>query len=153
MPKTPRVFPHTRPPRIQNVRASQNRRPSSRRRSRLKLRQRRRDSPEHGDEGHGARRLSQSQGCMVSLVLPDKLRWWERGAAVAFQPHIHDRLVREAMVKIAEKFQSPGYLGPQAVADFDDLPPDDDRELRIRETFEQSAPEASDAVLSASAKS
>jgi hypothetical protein len=57
------------------------------------------------------------------------------------------------MVKIAEKFQSPGYLGPQAVADFDDLPPDDDRELRIRETFEQSAPEASDAVLSASAKS
>jgi len=41
------------------------------------------------------------------------------------------------MAKIAEKFQSPAHFGPQAVADFDDLPPGDDRDLRIRDAFER----------------
>jgi len=41
------------------------------------------------------------------------------------------------MTKIARKFQSPAHFGPQSVADFDDLPPGDDRDLRVRDAFER----------------
>ena len=57
--------------------------------------------------------------------------------ALAFQPHLHNKLVQEALAKIADKFQSPAHFGPQAVADFDDLPSGDDRDLRIRDAFER----------------
>ena len=57
--------------------------------------------------------------------------------ALAFQPHLHNKLVQEALTKIADKFQSPAHFGPQAVADFDDLPSGDDRELRIRDAYER----------------
>jgi hypothetical protein len=57
--------------------------------------------------------------------------------ALAFKPHLHNKLVQEAVAKIADKFQSPAHFGPHAVADFDDLPPGDDRELCIREAFER----------------
>jgi hypothetical protein len=45
--------------------------------------------------------------------------------------------VREVLTKIAGKFQSPAHFGPQVVADFDDLTPGDDRDLRIRDAFER----------------
>ncbi|HVT87942.1 MAG TPA: nucleotidyl transferase AbiEii/AbiGii toxin family protein [Tepidisphaeraceae bacterium] len=57
--------------------------------------------------------------------------------ALAFQPHLHNKLVQEALAKIADKFQSTAHFGPQAVADFDDLPPGDDRDRRIRDAFER----------------
>lgn len=57
--------------------------------------------------------------------------------AGAFHPHLHNKLVQEALAKITDKFQSPAHFGPQAVADFDDLPPGDDRDLRVRDAFER----------------
>jgi hypothetical protein len=57
--------------------------------------------------------------------------------AEAFQPHLANKLVQEGLAKIAEKFQSVGHFGPQAVADFDDLPPGDERDLRVRDAFER----------------
>jgi hypothetical protein len=57
--------------------------------------------------------------------------------ALAFKPHLHNKLVQEAMAKIADKFQSPAHFGPQSVADFDDIPPGGDRDLRIRDAFER----------------
>lgn len=57
--------------------------------------------------------------------------------ALAFQPHLQNKLVKEAVAKIVDKFQSPAHFGPQAVADFVDLPPGDDRDLRIRDAFDR----------------
>ena len=57
--------------------------------------------------------------------------------ALTFEPHLQNKLVREALTKIADKFQSPAHFGPQAVANFDDLPTGDDRELHIRDAFER----------------
>ena len=57
--------------------------------------------------------------------------------ALVFQPHLHNKLVQEALAKIADKFQSPAQFGPQSVADFDEIPPGDDRDLRVRDAFER----------------
>jgi stress response protein SCP2 len=57
--------------------------------------------------------------------------------ALAFHPYLHNKLVQEALTKIADKFRSPAHFGPQAVADFDDLPPGDERDLRIRDALER----------------
>ena len=57
--------------------------------------------------------------------------------ALAFQPHLRNKLVQEALAKIADKFQSSAHFGPQSVADFDDIPPGDDRDLRVRDAFER----------------
>jgi hypothetical protein len=57
--------------------------------------------------------------------------------ASTFQPHLHNKLVQEAMAKISDKFQSPTHIGPQSVADFDDLPPGEDRDRRVRDAFER----------------
>jgi hypothetical protein len=57
--------------------------------------------------------------------------------ALAFQPHLHNKLVQEAMAKIADKFQSSAQFGPQSVADFDDIPTGDDRDFRVRDAFER----------------
>jgi hypothetical protein len=45
--------------------------------------------------------------------------------------------VQEALTKVADKFKSPAHFGAQAVADFDDIPSGDDRDLRIRDAFER----------------
>lgn len=57
--------------------------------------------------------------------------------AAAFQPHIRNKLVREGLTKIADKFQSTAHFGPQAVADFDDIPPGEDRDFRTQDSFQR----------------
>ena len=57
--------------------------------------------------------------------------------ALAFKPHLHNKLVQEALTKIADKFKSPAHFGPQSVANFDDIPPGDDRDFRVRDAFER----------------
>jgi len=54
-----------------------------------------------------------------------------------FQPHLENRLVQEALVKIAEKFASPEHVGPKHVADFSDSDDPDERSQLQRDAFER----------------
>jgi hypothetical protein len=51
------------------------------------------------------------------------------GIAEAISPHLGNGLVREGMLKIREKFQSPEHVGPVGVCDFQEIT---DREERAR---------------------
>jgi hypothetical protein len=57
--------------------------------------------------------------------------------AAEFQPHLHHRLVQEALTKIAEKFASPQHTGPKHVADFEGLTETDARAIMQRDVYEQ----------------
>lgn len=54
-----------------------------------------------------------------------------------FRPHLGNRLVQEALSKIAEKFASPDHVGPKHVADFDDISDPDERARYQRDAFER----------------
>lgn len=54
-----------------------------------------------------------------------------------FQPHIQYGLVREGLEKLAEKFASPNHIGPNFVADFEDIEDEDEREILKRDVFER----------------
>ncbi|MBN1666852.1 MAG: hypothetical protein JW862_07175, partial [Anaerolineales bacterium] len=54
-----------------------------------------------------------------------------------FRPHLGNRLVQEALEKIAEKFASPEHIGPKHVADFEDLSDPDERARYQRDAFER----------------
>ncbi len=54
-----------------------------------------------------------------------------------FRPHLENRLVQEAITKIAEKFASPEHVGPKHVADFDDISEPDERARYQRDAFER----------------
>lgn len=51
--------------------------------------------------------------------------------------HIGNKLVREGFEKIGAKFESTEHVGPQWVADFDEIEDLDERELRVRDVFER----------------
>ena len=55
--------------------------------------------------------------------------------AEIFRPHIEHGLIVEGLNKISEKFASVERVGPQWVADFDELE-GEVREIRVREAFE-----------------
>jgi hypothetical protein len=57
--------------------------------------------------------------------------------AEVLRPHLSHKLVVEGLVKLADKFRSTGHFGPQSVADFDDLQPGDEWDLRVRDAFER----------------
>ncbi len=57
--------------------------------------------------------------------------------AEVIRPHLRNGLVVEGLSKLGDKFQSTGHFGPQSVADFDDLAPGGERDLRIRDAFER----------------
>ncbi len=54
-----------------------------------------------------------------------------------FIPYASNRLVREGLEKIAEKFASPEHIGPGFLADFEDETDPEERELLRRDAFEQ----------------
>lgn len=54
-----------------------------------------------------------------------------------FRPHLENRLVQEALAKIAEKFASPEHVGPRHVADFDDITDPEERARLQRDAFER----------------
>ena len=53
-----------------------------------------------------------------------------------FAPYIQHGLLQEALQKLGAKFASIEHVGPQWVADFDDLPPGEDRAIRVRQAYE-----------------
>lgn len=57
--------------------------------------------------------------------------------AQAFRPHLEHGLVKEGLAKIAEKFVSIRAFGPQAVADFEGVRDQADRDLLTRDAFER----------------
>ena len=59
-----------------------------------------------------------------------------KALAELFSPHLGHGLVQEGLNHIAEKFGSTEHVGPQWVADFDELEPGEARDIRAREAFE-----------------
>jgi hypothetical protein len=57
--------------------------------------------------------------------------------AERFKPHLGNRLVKEGLRKLAEKFASPEHMGPKFVADFVDIQDPDARAIRMRDAFER----------------
>lgn len=57
--------------------------------------------------------------------------------ANVFQPHLGNKLVQEGLIKIGEKFDSPKYIGPKWVADFDELIDEEARDIRQRDAYER----------------
>jgi hypothetical protein len=59
--------------------------------------------------------------------------------AEAFRPHLSNKLIREGLDKIGEKFASPEHVGPIWVADFDELVDPEARAIRQRDVYERVA--------------
>ncbi len=55
----------------------------------------------------------------------------------AFRPHIGNRLVREGLTKIREKFLSPEHAGPKWIADFLEIVDPEERAIQQRAAYEQ----------------
>jgi hypothetical protein len=53
------------------------------------------------------------------------------------EPHVGHPLVREGLLKIAEKFSSPDHVGPRFVADFEEVQDAEDRAILLRDAFEK----------------
>ena len=58
------------------------------------------------------------------------------GLAQEFLPHMGHGLVREGLLKIAEKFASPNHVGPSWVVDFDGLTEPEARAITQRDAHE-----------------
>lgn len=54
-----------------------------------------------------------------------------------FLPHLQHGLIREGLEKLAEKFQSPNHIGPNFVADFEDVEDEEERDILKRDVFER----------------
>jgi predicted nucleotidyltransferase len=54
-----------------------------------------------------------------------------------FRAYLHNKLVKEGLAKIAEKFATFNHYGPTAVADFEELTDPDERAIRQRDAFER----------------
>ena len=57
--------------------------------------------------------------------------------AKEFQPLLENKLVQEALAKMAEKFASPDHIGPKHVADFEEIADREGRALLQRDAFER----------------
>lgn len=57
--------------------------------------------------------------------------------AEEFKPHLHHRLVKEGLRKIAGKFSSGKAFGPKSVADFEEIGDPDERERIQRDAYER----------------
>ncbi len=57
--------------------------------------------------------------------------------AEEFRPLLKNKLMKEALKILAEKFASPDHSGPKHVADFEDLANDEDKALLQRDAFER----------------
>lgn len=54
-----------------------------------------------------------------------------------FHPILKNKLTREALQILAEKFASPNHSGPKHAADFEDLTDVEDRAFLQRDAFER----------------
>jgi hypothetical protein len=54
-----------------------------------------------------------------------------------FKGYLENKLVLEALQKISDKFQSVDHIGPKHVADFEAIEDKEERNLKIRDAFEQ----------------
>jgi hypothetical protein len=54
-----------------------------------------------------------------------------------FRPDVGHGLVKEGLLKIGEKFESPEHTGPKFVADFEEITDREERELLQRDAFER----------------
>lgn len=59
------------------------------------------------------------------------------GLVQEIKPHCANKLVREGLLKIQEKFQSPEHVGPLGVADFDEITDPDERARIARDASER----------------
>jgi hypothetical protein len=50
---------------------------------------------------------------------------------------LQNKLAQEALENIAEKFASPGHVGPKHVADFEEITDAEERALLQRDAFER----------------
>ncbi len=57
--------------------------------------------------------------------------------AQEIRQHLDHGLVQEGLKKIADKFASPGHMGPKFVADFEDIQDEDERAIRTRDAYER----------------
>ncbi|MHB8836851.1 MAG: nucleotidyl transferase AbiEii/AbiGii toxin family protein [Candidatus Methylomirabilia bacterium] len=57
--------------------------------------------------------------------------------AEVFRPHLGHGLVREGLLKLAEKFASTGHVGPTMIADFEMVRDGEERALIQRDAFER----------------
>jgi hypothetical protein len=62
-----------------------------------------------------------------------------RAVAEAFRPHVNDRLVKDALKRLAARFSSVNATGPTHVADFEGVSDTEERERLRRDAFEQIA--------------
>ena len=53
------------------------------------------------------------------------------------KPHIGNKMVKEGFEKIGTKFASIEHVGPQWIADFDEIDDPEEREIRVRDAFER----------------
>lgn len=56
-----------------------------------------------------------------------------------FHPHIHNKLVKEGLKILMEKFSSPEHIGPKFVADFWEISDPEERAALQRDAFERIA--------------
>ncbi|OPZ82581.1 MAG: hypothetical protein BWY77_00098 [bacterium ADurb.Bin431] len=56
---------------------------------------------------------------------------------VEIKSHLGSKLVVEGMAKISEKFQSPDYIGPKLIADFEGITDPEERARIQRDAFER----------------
>ncbi|KAF0125138.1 MAG: hypothetical protein FD189_1844 [Elusimicrobia bacterium] len=59
--------------------------------------------------------------------------------AAGIKASLPNKLVSEGLLKISEKFASEKHIGPRMVADFEDLPPGEQRDMRQRDAYEKTA--------------
>lgn len=59
--------------------------------------------------------------------------------AAEIKARLPNGLVSEGLAKIAEKFASEKHVGPRMVADFEELPPGEQRDMRQRDAYEKTA--------------
>jgi hypothetical protein len=57
--------------------------------------------------------------------------------AAVIKKHSSNKLVREGFLKIADKFASEKHIGPKMAADFEELPPGEQRDLLQRDAYEK----------------
>lgn len=59
--------------------------------------------------------------------------------AAEIKAHLPNKLIREGLLNVAGKFASPDHVGPKSAADFEELPPGDQRAMLQRDAYEKSA--------------
>jgi len=59
------------------------------------------------------------------------------GLVEEFRPFLGNSLIKEGLEKISGKFASPDHFGPEAVADFNEIVHEDERESIKRDAFER----------------